>query len=70
MAHAMAGRMGGGPDQEGSDASVVAEVIRRAVESDRPETRYAVGLMAADLLRLGRTLPDRAFDEMVMRSVR
>lgn len=70
MANTMAGRMGGGPGQEGSDGAVVAEVILRAVESDRPDTRYAVGMMAEELLRLGRTLPDRAFDEIVLRSVR
>jgi NAD(P)-dependent dehydrogenase (short-subunit alcohol dehydrogenase family) len=70
MANAMAQRTGSGPDQDGSDSDVVAEVIRRAIESDRPDTRYAVGLMAEELLRLGRTLPDRAFDEMVLRSVR
>ncbi|WP_369373399.1 oxidoreductase [Promicromonospora sp. Populi] len=70
MANAMAARTGSGPDQQGSEGSVVAEVIRKAIEADRPETRYAVGLMAEDLLQLGRTLPDRAFDEIVLRSVR
>lgn len=70
MAVGMAGRMGSGPDQQGSEATVVAEVVRQAIEADQPQTRYAVGLMAEDLLRLGRTLPDRAFDEMILRSVR
>ncbi len=72
MANTMADRVesGSGPDQQGSDGAVVAEAVRRAVESERPDTRYAVGMMAEELLRLSRTLPDRAFDEMIMRSVR
>ena len=68
MAHIMARRTGSGPDQDGSDGSVVAEVILKAVEAERPDTRYAVGMMAEELLRLGRTLPDRSFDEIALRS--
>lgn len=52
---------------EGSDPAVVADVVRRAVESGRPETRYAVGWMAEKLLELNRTLPDREFDALVTR---
>lgn len=72
MANTMANRVeiGSGPDQEGSGGEVVAEAIRRAIEADLPDTRYAVGPMAEHMLRLGRTLPDRAFDEMVLGAVR
>ncbi|MFB9926947.1 oxidoreductase [Amycolatopsis halotolerans] len=55
---------------DGADPAVVAETIRQAVEADPPETRYAVGLHAEELLKLNRTLPDRDFDELVTRSIR
>ncbi|WP_406634159.1 oxidoreductase [Amycolatopsis sp. WGS_07] len=55
---------------DGADPSVVAEAIRQAVEADPPETRYAVGLHAEQLLELNRTLPDREFDELVSRPIR
>lgn len=54
----------------GADPGVVAHAIRQAVEADPPETRYAVGLHAEELLELNRTLPDREFDELVTRSIR
>ena len=44
--------------------------IRAAVESDQPETRYAVGTMAERLLELNRTLPDRDFDKLATRAIR
>ncbi|WP_435581707.1 oxidoreductase [Amycolatopsis thermoflava] len=66
MAESMAERAAAGLS-EGSDPAVVADVIRRAVESGRPETRYAVGWMAEKLLELNRTLPDREFDALVTR---
>ncbi|WP_158891348.1 oxidoreductase [Amycolatopsis anabasis] len=69
MAEAMA-RRGETGLSEGSDPAVVAETIRRAVESGRPETRYAVGHLADELLRLNRTLPDREFDELATRSIK
>jgi NAD(P)-dependent dehydrogenase (short-subunit alcohol dehydrogenase family) len=52
---------------DGSDPLVVAEVILDAIESGRPETRYAVGRFADQLLELNRTLPDREFDALVTR---
>ncbi|MBN9748027.1 short-chain dehydrogenase/reductase [Amycolatopsis sp. A1MSW2902] len=54
----------------GADPAVVAQAIRQVVEVDSPETRYAVGLHAEELLELNRTLPDREFDELVTRSIR
>ncbi|GAB3465287.1 hypothetical protein [Actinophytocola sediminis] len=50
--------------------SQLTKAIRQAIESDRPETRYAVGWMADQLLELNRTLPDREFDELVTRKLR
>jgi NAD(P)-dependent dehydrogenase (short-subunit alcohol dehydrogenase family) len=69
MAEAMAKSSEGGL-ADGSDTDVVAQAIRAAIESDRPETRYAVGWMADKLLELNRTLPDREFDELVTRKTR
>jgi NAD(P)-dependent dehydrogenase (short-subunit alcohol dehydrogenase family) len=67
MAEAMAQRAEAqlGENSQGSDPGVVATTIRQAVESGKPETRYAVGWMADKLLELNRTLPDREFDHLV-----
>jgi NAD(P)-dependent dehydrogenase (short-subunit alcohol dehydrogenase family) len=54
----------------GSDPAVIAQAIRAAVESDHPETRYAVGAMAEQLLQLNRKLPDREFDKLATRAIR
>ncbi len=59
-----------GENSQGSDPGVVATTIRRAVEADKPETRYAVGWMADKLLELNRTLPDREFDQLVIGAAR
>lgn len=64
VAEAMAQRAETGLS-EGSDPGVVATTIRECIESDRPDTRYAVGHLADKLLELNRTLPDRAFDDLV-----
>ncbi|MCG5214281.1 oxidoreductase [Streptosporangium sp. KLBMP 9127] len=69
MAEAMA-RRGETGLSEGSDSGVVAAAIRQAIESDRPDTRYAVGWLADKLLQLNRDLPDREFDEIVTRSIK
>ncbi|MEV0385450.1 oxidoreductase [Nonomuraea sp. NPDC050643] len=69
MAEAMARQSETGLS-DGSDTDVVAQAIRQAIESDRPQTRYAVGWMADKLLELNRTLPDREFDELVTRTLR
>jgi NAD(P)-dependent dehydrogenase (short-subunit alcohol dehydrogenase family) len=40
----------------------VADVIEKAISATNPRTRYPVTLAARVLMRLRRTLPDRAFD--------
>ncbi|WP_184790967.1 oxidoreductase [Phytomonospora endophytica] len=55
---------------DGSDPSVVSDAIADAIEAGKPETRYAVGHLAEQLLELNRTLPDRDFDAMATRAVR
>ena len=57
-------------DSQASDPGVVAAAIREAIEAAKPETRYAVGWMADELLELNRTPPDREFDKLVTGSVR
>jgi short-subunit dehydrogenase len=48
-----------------TDPAVVAQAIRKAIESPKPKPRYAVGYVAGTLLRLNRFLPTRVFDRMV-----
>jgi NAD(P)-dependent dehydrogenase (short-subunit alcohol dehydrogenase family) len=69
MAEAMAQRSETGLS-EGSDPDVVADTIRQAVESELPDTRYAVGRLADKLLQLNRSLPDREFDALATRSTK
>ncbi|MEO3876492.1 oxidoreductase [Nonomuraea sp. B12E4] len=72
MAEAMANRAETqlGDNTQGSDPGVVATTIRQAIEAGKPETRYAVGWMAAKLLELNRTLPDREFDKLAMNAAK
>ncbi|AIG79274.1 Hypothetical protein AJAP_32300 [Amycolatopsis japonica] len=69
MAEAMA-RHGETGLSDGSDPSVVVGAIRSAIEAEKPETRYAVGHLAEQLLELNRTLPDREFDQLAMRATK
>ncbi len=52
------GRLAAGPE-------AVAHVIRRAIESPRPATRYPVTAAARIMMGLRRWLPDRAFDAVL-----
>ena len=47
-----------------SDPSVVAAIIREAIETASPRPRYPVGYMARPLLALNRILPARLFDRV------
>src|SRR5262249_15111439 len=49
------GRLAAGPE-------AVAQVIKKAIEAQRPATRYTVTAAARILMGLRRWLPDRAFD--------
>lgn len=53
-------------DIKGSNPSVISNVIIKAVESDRPKTRYRAGKYSVILLILRRLLSDRMFDRVVM----
>jgi short-subunit dehydrogenase len=54
-----------GEGSKASDPALVAETIRKAIESEKPRSRYAIGYVAGTLLMLNRLLPDRLFDRMV-----
>lgn len=53
-----------------SAPSVITGAMVRAVEAQKPKTRYLVGLGAKPLVFLHAVLPDRAFDRMMRRAVR
>ena len=68
MAEAMIRRGEQGLDG-GSPPSLVADTILAAVEADEPETRYAVGHLAEQLLELNRTVPDREWDAIAAKAI-
>ena len=49
----------------GSEPSVVADAIAKAVRSPKPKTRYPVGGGARIILFAERVLPDRGFDRFI-----
>ncbi|MEU6347070.1 SDR family NAD(P)-dependent oxidoreductase [Streptomyces sp. NPDC046977] len=52
----------------GSDPSVVADAVAKAVSSPRPKARYAVGASARQAVVGRRLLPDSAMDRVISRS--
>jgi NAD(P)-dependent dehydrogenase (short-subunit alcohol dehydrogenase family) len=48
----------------------VGEVVHKAISSDRPKTRYLVGVDAKVGAQLNRVLPDRALDRMLRRQLK
>jgi NAD(P)-dependent dehydrogenase (short-subunit alcohol dehydrogenase family) len=53
-----------------SDPQVVADAVLRAVGSNRPRTRYAVGKHARSLMLLRRLVGDRNFARIILGQVR
>ncbi len=53
-------------DRRGSEPSVIARVIEKAIQSPRPKTRYAAGAGAKLILFLRSLLSDRAFDRLML----
>lgn len=53
-------------DKNGSSPIVVAKTIVKAVNANRPKTRYATGSGAKIVLFLRRFLSDRMFDKMIL----
>jgi NAD(P)-dependent dehydrogenase (short-subunit alcohol dehydrogenase family) len=50
----------------GSPATLIADVVSKAVSARKPKTRYAAGKYAAMLLGMRRWLSDRAFDSLIL----
>lgn len=53
-------------DSRGSDPTVVAQTIAKAIAAKTPGTRYATGGGAKVILALRRLLPDKAFDRLML----
>ena len=54
---------------QSSPPSVIAEVISKAIKSNKPKTRYSAGKMAAQTLFFRQWFSDRMFDKTIMRMV-
>ncbi|MDK1376482.1 MULTISPECIES: oxidoreductase [unclassified Sinorhizobium] len=54
----------------GTDPSVVADVVSKAIKARKPRTRYAVGKYARLMIMLRKWLGDRLFDRIVMSLMR
>jgi NAD(P)-dependent dehydrogenase (short-subunit alcohol dehydrogenase family) len=54
---------------DGLDASVVADVVAKAIRARKPRTRYTVGRDAAVMTRLTHLVSDRLLDRMVRRTM-
>ena len=54
----------------GSSPQLVADTISQVVRSSRPKTRYAMGKFAKPMIAIRKWLGDRAFDRLIMSSVR
>lgn len=60
------GRIEGGPMARFvSTADDIAKVIVKAIEADRPRTRYLINPAARTLVKLKEWLPDRAYDRLL-----
>jgi NAD(P)-dependent dehydrogenase (short-subunit alcohol dehydrogenase family) len=69
---AFAGRMAAATrraylDKKASSPDLIAGIIRKAVESKRPKTRYVAGYLGKPVIWARRLLGDRGFDWMVRR---
>jgi short-subunit dehydrogenase len=53
-----------------SPASVIVDVISRAIRSERPKTRYAAGKYARPMMFFRKYLGDRIFDKVIMMQVK
>ena len=53
-------------DKWGSQPVVIARVIKRAVDSPHPRTRYAAGGGAKPILFLRSLVPDKLFDRLYL----
>ena len=54
---------------KGSHPSVIIALVKKAIASDKPKTRYVAGKFARQLMWTRKLLGDRVYDRMVMRMV-
>lgn len=59
-----------GPRMQGSDPSVIAKAVSRAIRANRPRSRYMLGRAAKPLWLTRRWLGDRAYERLVTRLTR
>lgn len=52
-----------------SPASVIADVVSKAVNSNNPKTRYAAGKFAKPFMFLRKIISDKFFDKLIMKQV-
>ena len=55
--------------EKSSPASVIANTIKKAVDSRKPRTRYHAGKLAKETLFMRRWLSDRTFDRMIIKMI-
>ncbi|WP_028746377.1 oxidoreductase [Rhizobium mesoamericanum] len=56
--------------RRGTDPSVVADVVSKAVRARKPRTRYAVGKYAKPMIMIRNWFGDRMFDRVIMSQMR
>jgi NAD(P)-dependent dehydrogenase (short-subunit alcohol dehydrogenase family) len=56
--------------ERGIDPAKVADVIKHALTSSRPRTRYLVGTDARVQARVAKVLPDRVMDALIDRGMK
>ena len=68
FAKASADRMKGTYEKQGSlsPPSVIADVVSKAIHSDKPKTRYVAGKYARSLMFVRKYFGDRIFDRAIM----
>jgi len=63
MAESFAGMLNSVDESSGSDPQLIADIIYEAVTAEEPETRYAAGFMAKEVLEMRKNLSDKEFDK-------
>ena len=54
----------------GTDPSVIANVVSKAVREAKPRTRYVAGKYAQPMIKMRAWLGDRMFDRVIMSQMR
>jgi NAD(P)-dependent dehydrogenase (short-subunit alcohol dehydrogenase family) len=69
LVQVLAGAQDGGNGMRVSPPSVIADTVSKAIKSNRPRTRYAVGAMARPLMFARKWFGDRFYDRVLNRMV-